>query len=162
MTKRLILMRHAKSDWTYNLDDFDRPLNKRGRKSAYTLGTWMGLNDYQPDQILCSAAERTRETLDRLGVKAETTFLRELYLSDAATLLAVLKKASVDCVLMIAHNPGIAHFATQMVAAPPGHARFADYPTGATAVIDFDIEDWEDVQVGSGTVDDFVVPRELT
>lgn len=162
MTKRLILMRHAKSDWTYNLDDFDRPLNKRGRKSAYTLGTWMGLNDYQPDQILCSAAERTRETLDRLGVKAETTFLRELYLSDAATLLAVLKKASEDCVLMIAHNPGIAWFASQIVAIPPDHGRFDDYPTGATTVIDFDVDDWEDIRPGLGVVVDFVIPRELT
>lgn len=162
MTKRLILMRHAKSDWSYDLDDFERPLNKRGRKSAYTLGTWMGLNDYQPDQVLCSAAERTRETLDRVGVEAETTFLREMYLADAATLLAVLKKASGDCVLMVAHNPGIAWFASRMVSMPPEHERFDDYPTGATTVIDFKVEDWEDLRPASGKVVDFVVPRELS
>lgn len=163
MTKRLILMRHAKSDWSHNLDDHERPLNKRGRQSAYSLKSWLGLNDYHPDQVLCSSAERTQETLFRLdlGVKA-TTFLREMYLADAATLLAVLKKASGDCVLMVAHNPGIAWFASQMVASPPAHDRFSDYPTGATTVIDFDVDDWEDVTPGSGTAVDFVVPRELS
>lgn len=162
MTKRLILMRHAKSDWSHDLDDFDRPLNKRGRQSGYALRDWLGLNDYRPDQVLCSVAERTKETLFRLGQKAETTYLKELYLADAATLLAVLKKATGDCVLMIAHNPGIAWFASQMVANHPDHARFEDYPTGATLVVDFDITDWEDIQLGSGTCVDFVIPRELS
>ena len=163
MTKRLILMRHAKSDWSHNLDDHERPLNKRGRQSAYMLKSWLGLNDYAPDQVLCSSAERTQETLFRmdLGVK-EITFLREMYLADTATLLEVLKKASGDCVLMIAHNPGIAYFAAQMVTSAPDHARFADYPTGATTVIDFDIDDWEDVAPCSGTAVDFTVPRDLT
>ena len=162
MTKRLILMRHAKSDWSHDLDDHERPLNKRGRKSAYSLKSWLGLNDYIPDQVLCSSSERTQETLFRLDQKAQTTYLREMYLADAATLLAVLKKATGDSVLMIAHNPGIAWFAQQMLATPPDHARFADYPTGATLVVDFDVDDWEDVKPGSGVVVDFVIPRELS
>ena len=162
MTKRLILMRHAKSDWSHDLNDHDRPLNKRGRKSAYSLKSWLGLNDYNPDQILCSSSERTQETLFRLDLKAQTTFLREMYLADAAALLAVLKKASGDCVLMIAHNPGIAWFAQQMVATAPDHVRFSDYPTGATLVADFDVDDWEDVKPGSGVSVDFVIPRELS
>ncbi len=162
MTKRLILMRHAKSDWSHDLDDHERPLNKRGRQSTYALRDWLGLNDYRPDQVLCSSAERTHETLFRLDIKAETTYLRELYLADAASLLAVLKKATGDCVLMVAHNPGIAWFASQAVSTPPEHSRFDDYPTGATLIVNFDVDDWEDVRLGSGTVSDFVIPRDLT
>lgn len=162
MTKRLILMRHAKSDWSHNLDDHERPLNKRGRQSAYMLKSWMGLNDYKPDQVLCSSAERTQETLFRLDLGVKATYLHEMYLADAAMLLAVLKKATGECVLMIGHNPGIAFFAAQMVAKPPEHGRFSDYPTGATTVMDFDIDDWEDVQQATGTVVDFAVPRDLS
>lgn len=162
MTKRLIIMRHAKSDWEHSLDDHERPLNKRGRQSAYSLKSWLGLNDYHPDQVLCSSAERTKETLFRMDLKADVTYLREMYLADAATLQAVLRKATGECVLMIAHNPGIAYFAAQMVQAPPSHARFIDYPTGATTVIDFDIDDWEDVAPRSGDLVDFVIPRELS
>ena len=155
-------MRHAKSDWSYDLDDHERPLNKRGRQSAYALRDWLGLNDYKPDQVLCSSAERTRETLFRLDIKTETTYLRELYLADAANILAVLKKASGDCVLLVAHNPGIAWFAEQIVSASPDHVRFSDYPTGATLVVDFEIDDWEDIRPGSGSSVDFAVPRDLT
>ena len=162
MTKRLILMRHAKSDWSHNLDDHERSLNKRGRQSAYALRDWLGLNDYRPDQILCSSAERTRETLFRLDIGADTTYLREMYLADAATLLAVLKRATGDCVLMVAHNPGIAWFASQIVSSPPENQRFDDYPTGATLVVDFELDDWEDIRPGSGSVIDFVIPRELS
>ena len=162
MTKRLILMRHAKSDWSHDLDDHERPLNKRGRQSAYALRDWLGLNDYRPDQVLCSSAERTQETLFRLDIQAETTYLREMYLADAATLMAIMKKASGDCVLMVAHNPGIAWFASRLLAQPPQHSRFDDYPTGATLVVDFDVDDWEDVRPGSGSVVDFIIPRELT
>lgn len=155
-------MRHAKADWSHNLDDHERSLNKRGRQSAYALRDWLGLNDYRPDQILCSSAERTRETLFRLDIGADTTYLREMYLADAATLLAVLKKATGDCVLMVAHNPGIAWFASQIVSSPPENQRFDDYPTGATLVVDFELDDWEDIRPGSGSVIDFVIPRELS
>ena len=155
-------MRHAKSDWSQNLDDHERSLNKRGRQSAYALRDWLGLNDYRPDQVLCSSAERTKETLFRLDIKADTSYLRELYLADAASLLAVLKKATGDTVLMVAHNPGIAWFASQIVTVLPTHERFDDYPTGATLVVDFDVDDWEDIRPGSGTAVDFVVPRELS
>jgi len=155
-------MRHAKSDWSYDLDDHERPLNKRGRQSAYALRDWLGLNDYIPDQVLCSSAERTKETLFRLDIKTETTYLRELYLADAANILAVLKKATGESVLLVAHNPGIAWFAEQIVTQAPDHVRFADYPTGATLVVDFEIDDWEDIRPGSGATIDFAVPRDLT
>lgn len=160
--KRLILVRHAKSDWSMELDDHARPLNKRGLRSAKALGEWLRSKGYLPDEVLCSTATRTRETLAGLGVEAATEFDRALYHAPASVMLETLQAARADCVLMIGHNPGIAAFARALPARAPAHPRFADYPTCATLVVDFDSPDWSSLTPGSGRVLDFVVPRELT
>jgi phosphohistidine phosphatase len=63
---------------------------------------------------------------------------------------------------MLGHNPGIAEFAASLVTAPPAHERFDDYPTGATLVLRFEIGDWANLTSGTGVVQHFVIPRELT
>ncbi|MFZ5962621.1 SixA phosphatase family protein [Thalassococcus sp. BH17M4-6] len=158
---RLILMRHAKSDWSMIGDDHDRTLNARGRKSARALGDWMRDNDYLPDQVLCSSAARTRETLALTGVEAATNFEDALYHAAPDTMLTSLRAARGDCVLMVGHNPGIAFFAAALVKSAPDHPRFQDYPTCATLVADFDITNWADLTPGTGNARDFVIPREL-
>ncbi|MBZ0123364.1 MAG: histidine phosphatase family protein, partial [Roseovarius sp.] len=65
-----------------------------------------------------------------------------------------------ETVLMIGHNPGIGWLAQTLVADPPPHPRFFDYPTGATLVAGFDVADWADA--GTGRTVEFIVPRELT
>lgn len=159
--KRLILMRHAKSDWKMDQPDFDRPLNKRGQASATALGKWLKDNDLHPDEVLCSPSARTKETLQRLDIPdAPTHFPKPLYLAERADLRHALQAATGDTVLIIAHNPGIAYFASDIVKEAPNHDRFEDYPTGATLVVDFDLNSWIDFD--KGMVKDFVVPRELT
>lgn len=161
--KRLILMRHAKSSWDDPLlDDHARVLNGRGRASADALGNWFRKKKYLPDQALVSDAARTRETFARLGIICETKFEGALYLAPAQRMMQVLKGASGKTVLMIGHNPGIAEFAEQIVGLTPDHTRFYDYPTGATLVVEFDIDDWSALRVNTGKVLDFVIPRELT
>ena len=76
-------------------------------------------------------------------------------------MLDALRAAQADTVLMIGHNPGIAEFAARLVATPPAHPRFDDYPTGATLVADFEIADWADLAEHTGRAADFVIPREL-
>ncbi|KUF12494.1 SixA phosphatase family protein [Pseudoponticoccus marisrubri] len=159
--KRLILMRHAKSDWSTGLDDHDRPLNARGRLSAAALGDWMRQTGHLPDEILCSTATRTRETLERSGVTAPVRYESSLYHAAPNTMFEVLSGASGAVVLMLGHNPGIAAFAHRMVAAAPDHPRFADYPTCATLVAEFEIDAWTDLTPGTGRAVDFVIPREL-
>ena len=163
MIRRLILMRHAKSSWDDPLQsDHDRPLNKRGRRSADALGDWLRGCAYLPDEILCSTAARTCETCDRLRLGDVTTqYLDGLYMAGPDRMLAALQGAAGATVLMLGHNPGIGDFAQSIVAAPPQHDRFADYPTGATLVIAFEDVAWADLRWCSGTVEDFVVPHEL-
>lgn len=161
--KELILMRHAKSDWgSAGLRDLARPLNGRGRRSATAMGDWLRAQDLIPDQILCSSATRTQETCARLALPLAPELHDTLYLAEAPDMLRVLRGTTGARVLMLGHNPGIAEFAASLVTTPPAHDRFDDYPTGATLVVRFDIDDWADLTPGTGDVQDFVIPRALT
>ena len=159
--KRLILVRHAKSDWSLGMADHDRPLNVRGRTSAAAIGRWLREKNLRPDQVLCSTATRTRETLDLLDLDAPARFEDRLYHAAPEVMLSSLQTARGDVVLMLGHNPGIAEFAARLVARPPGHPRFAAYPTGATLVAQLDIDSWAEARMGQAEALDFIVPRDL-
>jgi phosphohistidine phosphatase len=162
MTRTLILMRHAKSSWdSLGVDDHDRALNGRGRQSAAALGKWLRVRGWHPDEVLCSTARRTRETLDGLDLDCHAEFVTGLYLADAAAMRRVLDGAQGRTVLMIGHNPGIAELAEVLTRTPPAHDRFYDYPTGATTVLRFDCDDWAGIGAHSGELVDFIVPRDL-
>jgi len=161
--KRLILMRHAKSSWDHpGLSDHLRPLNGRGKQSAEALGDWLRRNKFIPNQILSSSSTRTRETFARLQLEGDVQWMDSLYHAEPEDMLGALQQATGQSVLMLGHNPGMAEFAQDIVEIPPDHARFADYPTGATFVAEFDIADWSSVSPGTGRPLAFVVPRELT
>ncbi|HMM09045.1 MULTISPECIES: SixA phosphatase family protein [Paracoccus] len=159
---RLILTRHAKSDWDDpSVPDHDRPLNARGRRSARALGDWLASRGYDPEEVLCSSSRRTAETWDCAADAVFETLpvLRiepALYHADPATMLRVLQSATAPTVMMIGHNPGIAAFAAMLPAQPPLDPQFRSYPTAATLVVDFQAEDWAEVQPGQGSVRDFV------
>jgi phosphohistidine phosphatase len=166
MTKRLILTRHAKSSWDDpNTPDHDRPLNERGKAAAADLGEWLASRGYVPDEVLCSDALRTRKTWSGLAPALPGTPILglkpALYNAGPDVILAVLKHASADTVMIIGHNPGIAEFAHRMVAREPLSTEFQRYPTGATVVVEFNVDTWGDILPGTGAVLDFIVPREM-
>ena len=164
--KRLILTRHAKSSWDDPLTpDHDRPLNDRGKAAAADLGQWLASRGHVPGEVLCSDALRTRKTFSGIAPALPGTPVLELkpalYHAGPDVMMAVLRHASADTVMMIGHNPGIAEFAARLVAHPPANPEFARYPTGATLVAEFDVADWSQVTFGSGVTVDFVIPREI-
>ena len=164
--KRLILTRHAKSSWDDPLmNDHDRPLNERGKAAAADLGQWLASRGYVPGEVLCSDAVRTRATFGGIAPALPAGPMLELkpalYHAGPDVMLAVLRHARADTVMMIGHNPGIGDFAARLVAHAPVNADFARYPTGATLVVDFDIADWGQVAFGTGVTVDFIVPREI-
>jgi phosphohistidine phosphatase len=162
MTRTLILMRHAKSDWGHaGLADHDRPLNARGAGDAPAMGDWLRAKGHLPDEVLCSTAIRTRQTLQGLAVTSPTRFLPALYHADPDTMLEELQQAKGQSVLVIGHNPGIAAFAASLVANTPTHPRFHDYPTCATLVVQFATDDWADLRPGTGQAIAFVIPADL-
>ncbi|MFO1146366.1 MAG: histidine phosphatase family protein [Rhodospirillales bacterium] len=105
--KTLYLLRHAKSSWKDDtLDDFDRPLNKRGRTAATAMGAFLAEQNIAPPGWLCSSAKRTRETLEpiqeQLATAVPVRFEKGLYMAEAPALLRRLRRlndslASVKC-----------------------------------------------------------------
>ena len=165
---RLILIRHAKSGWDdLTLDDHDRPLTDRGRDNAPRIGRWLAAQGYVPTQVLCSDATRTRQTLALIlpelptPPQVQVQYMSTLYHASAGQMLAELHKATEPVVAMIGHNPGIGTFANGVVQGRPGHPRYRDYPTAATAVIDFDLTGWAQVRPRLGRVTDFTIPHDL-
>src|SRR6056297_3170020 len=145
----LILMRHAKSAWDDPaLDDFDRPLNGRGRTSAQAIGRWLTECGHLPDEVIVSGARRTVETWSRMaGELPATATMRSdpaLYHANPETMLGVIRRAT-STTTMIGHNPGLAEFAGRLAHTPHAHERFGDFPTAATAVMSFDVPSWSEV-----------------
>lgn len=172
--KTVILLRHAKSSWDDpSLADRDRPLNGRGRKAARAMAGYLEKTMSPPDIILCSTAERTRQTLaalkNWLGKKAEIDLEPTLYLASPETMLDLVRKApkSAGSILLIGHNPGTEDLARLLLGdeargEPEAIARLAEkFPTGALAEIRFDADKWKGVKPGRGRLERFVWPRHL-
>lgn len=166
-TLRLILTRHAKSDWgDPAAPDHARPLNARGRRAAGLMADWLVSRGDLPGEVLCSDAQRTRETWELMAPKfathpPEVVWKPALYHAPADVMLAVLRGAKTPVVMMIGHNPGIAEFAARLLARAPQDSDFTRYPTGATLVAGFEADSWGEVSPGSGAVIDFMTPRRL-
>ena len=162
--RRLILTRHAKSSWDDPLmADIDRPLNARGRAAAHELGDFLASRGLEPEEVLCSTARRTRETWEGVAsavieTRPEISFIEDLYLASPAMMLAALQTASAPSVMLIGHNPGIAEFAASLPAQPIYSPEFRKYPTCATLIVDFQIDDWSEVEPGRGSVLEFFTP----
>ena len=166
MTRRLILTRHAKSSWDDPMTpDHDRPLNERGKAAASDLGGWLASRGYVPEVVLCSDALRTRKTWSGIAPALPGTPVLDLkpalYHAGPDVMLAVLRNATAATVMMIGHNPGIAEFAHRLVTRAPLNPAFSHYPTGATLVADFPIDDWAEAVFATAAPLDFIVPREL-
>jgi phosphohistidine phosphatase len=169
--RRLILLRHAKSDWSRpGQADHDRALSARGRKAAPRIGAYLAEQGLVPDLVLASTALRVRETLDpvlkALGRRPRVTFDRRLYEADADDILGVLRETSpaAPALLVVGHNPGLSDLAELLVASGSDEAQRAmleKFPSAGLAVIDFAVDDWRDLKPGSGRLDRFVTPRSL-
>jgi phosphohistidine phosphatase len=112
---KLILMRHAKSDWsTAGTGDFDRPLANRGRKDAPRMGRWLSKHAFKPDKFISSPAQRAKETAifvaDAIDFPHKDIIWDErVYDGSLQDLLEVIKNhcADTSTLLLIGHNPGL-------------------------------------------------------
>jgi phosphohistidine phosphatase len=113
--KTIYLIRHAKSSWKNpNLPDFERPLNKRGKKDALFIGGLLKRKNIYPDLILSSPAVRTKDTAieiaDSIGfTQNKIIFKNELYEATVRTLISIIKEIDerYNSVMLFAHNPGL-------------------------------------------------------
>ena len=165
MTLRLILTRHASSDWDEDCPtDHDRTLNAAGRRDAPEIGNWLARQGYVPDYVICSSAQRTRETwaclVPGLGYSGPCDYDHQLYLANPPYILLRLQQVKeAQVVMVIAHNPGIARAANGFAAAPPADLQFQRYPPAATTVLEFPTANWSELTWGTGQIIGFTVPR---
>ena len=169
--RKLFLLRHAKSSWDDTaLEDFDRPLNGRGRKDAKRMGQYMADQAIRPGIALVSGATRTRATWEMVEPHLEgvpVTIEAELYEAGKSRLLTRLRSLDehMDSALLIGHNPGIGRLAEILVDHHGEPALLAElaakFPTGALAVIELDIAHWGELEAGRGKLLAFVRPKDL-
>ncbi len=161
--KQLLVLRHAKSSWKdESLRDFDRPLNKRGKKDAPLMGELLANLDLTPDLIITSAATRARLTAeavaDNSGYDGDIEATRALYMAMPDDYVAVLNQVADlnSLVMVVGHNPGIEDFVHDLVG---GWERM---PTAALAHIELDIETWQSLDLDTpGKLLNIWLPKEL-
>ncbi|GJE29234.1 SixA phosphatase family protein [Methylobacterium organophilum] len=168
--RRLILLRHAKSDHPPGVADLDRPLDARGRRDGPRIGAVLAADGLVPAHVFVSPARRTQETWalvrEHLGsLEAET--VPSIYEAAASRLLAAIHSAPdrAGSLMMIGHNPGFQKLGLSLAGTgePEALATLRDnLPTAAVAVIDFpEAESWEAVAPGTGRLVRLILPRTL-
>jgi phosphohistidine phosphatase len=159
--KNLFLLRHAKSSWDDpGVEDFDRPLNERGRKAAPLMGEVIRKKKVEPDLILCSPAKRARQTarlvLEAAKLDVPVSFENAIYEASSEELIEVLSaQNSARSILLIGHNPGLEDLVGELT------GRLERFPTAALASIELGIGTWQGITRGAGQLCWIIRPKEI-
>ena len=172
-TPRLMLLRHAKSEWPDDVADSDRPLARRGRKDAPAAGRWLRATAQVPDLVLCSPARRARETWglaqETLGADPRVVLDERIYGAAAATLLELARHTTpaIGALLIVGHEPAMRELTLTLADVEPGDqgddqiARVrVKFPTAAIAVLEF-TGTWAGVRPGQARLAAFARPSEF-
>lgn len=155
MSKKLLLIRHAKSDWNNpELRDFDRPLNERGQRNAPEMAKRLIKNQLVPQLLVSSPAVRALTTAELFaGVfgleKSSIRQVPEIYEARTATLLEIINgfDNKYNFIALFGHNPGLSHLASKLT-----DSQFFDMPTCGVVLIKFPFDDWGMISSETGTL----------
>ena len=159
---QLTLIRHAKSSWKdATLSDFDRPLNKRGKKNAPLMGKIIRERGLVFDQIVSSPAERAISTArmiaGELGFPEQKIQQRKaLYAATMAELLGCIQSfdSQHGHIALVAHNPGLTDLCNHL-----SSESIFNLPTCAVATIEFELDNWRAVHQDAGRLALYEYPR---
>ena len=166
---RLIIMRHAKSDWHSSASsDFDRPLSSRGERDGVRMGKWLFKKKFHLEFIISSPAIRARETSNLVAEEIkfpldEINYSGPLYLASLPELLAAVESYSsnVNCMLIVGHNPGMDDLLCHLATEPPAFTDTGKLMTTANiAVLNFGKKAIS-VESQSASIEMFVRPKKL-
>ena len=166
---RLWLLRHAKSSWDdTDLPDDERPLAPRGQLAADRMRAYLAAEGIAPELVLCSSAQRARETLARvlpgLGKEMQVLIESSLYTFDSEVLLERLTRVPNDVasVMLVGHNPAMEELAVRIADRGDRLNTLREkYPTAGFAEIAFPVGSWETIADRPGELVRFVVPRDI-
>ena len=145
--KTLILVRHAKSDWDDpSLDDFDRPLNSRGKRDAPLMAERLLDKKIKIDAFIASPARRAKKTACIFAAaykqdKSDVIFKDELYGAGEKVFADVIARApgKSGSIAVFSHNPGITDFANQLT-----ETKVDNIPTCGVFAVKADCDKWKD------------------
>jgi phosphohistidine phosphatase len=168
MTRELILLRHGKSDWSQQVEDFKRPLKDRGKRAAQRIGVWLLQQRLQPDLVISSPAERAivtaQKAIKAMGGDAGAIIEdRRIYAANVEELLQVLSELPADAgrVMLVGHNPGL-EMLTEFLHGEriplPSDGKLI--PTATLARIGMP-DDWRGLKAGDARLLSIVRPSEM-
>ena len=160
--KVLILVRHAKSSWDDpDLADIDRPLNKRGKKDAPEMGQRLLRQGIMPDLMISSPAKRARSTAKKIAKqlgfpKEKIQLAGDIYEAGPENLLRLIRNIQENpgILMLFGHNPGITEFANDLTGID-----IHNIPTCGIVSIEFDVDDWQQVESKKGKLVSFDYPK---
>jgi len=161
--KTIYLIKHAKSDWSVSdISDVERDITKKGLNDINTIGSYLALRGISPDIILSSCALRAAQTSDILADKIESKapkhYLNELYLSSADDIkeIIMVQEETVNSMFVVGHNPQLTELANRLT-----DEHITKLPSLGLVAIDFDIEDWDELENKKGQIDFFIYPKQF-
>jgi phosphohistidine phosphatase len=165
--RTLVLVRHGKSSWDYDVDDHERPLSGRGRRDAEALGRLLSQRSLHPDLVLCSTATRTKQTWEYAkagGASAgDIHYLRDIYHAWVPELLTMIREVpdEIHTLLILGHAPAIPDLVEHLCVrtdSPDWSQMDNKFPTSALAVINVP-GPWAELGKARAELASFVVPR---
>lgn len=168
MSRELLILRHGKSSWGSNVDDFDRPLKDRGKRGAQRVGVWLWQQDLRPDLIISSPAERALTTAHKCGKTMDldirhVTEDARIYEATADVLLTVLADVAGDVgrLMLVGHNPGLEQLLIFLCGNETAVTEDGKLlPTATLAHLSMP-EDWQNLTSGCAVLKRILRPREL-
>ena len=160
--KRLYLVRHAKSSWKQSgLSDRDRPLNKRGKRDAPFMGQRLKKYAACPDLMLSSPAKRALKTAkiiaQEINSPKKSIVINEAFYSRGThAILDVIRSVddAHESLMIFGHNPDVTELAELLT-----DYQVNNIPTCGIFCIDFNVNFWQEVDVGKGIVAFFDYPK---
>lgn len=156
--KTLFLVRHAKSDWTHDVPDFDRPLNDRGHRDAPRMAKYLQENGFQIEHFISSPAKRAlttcryfAETFGKPNIKKVEDLYEALNEDFTNTILRI--DDEFTSAALFSHNPTISHYASSLT------SEYLDFPTCGVAIFEIDCDEWSQFENTEKTLKHFFVPK---
>lgn len=160
--KTLYIVRHAKSSWDdLTLDDFDRPLNKRGKHDAPLMGNLLNKMGVDPELMLSSPAKRAKATAIAIAEqldkpKKDIVFNEDIYHASASELIRIISKTDkhINSLMLFGHNPGLTFLANRFFP-----AIIDNIPTTGVVAVELSIESWSEIEEAEGRLVFFEYPK---
>ena len=160
--KTLILIRHAKSSWDDPyLDDFERPLNQRGKRDLPKMAARFRSKYVDVNYFIASPANRALTTAKAFskGMENELYIDKNLYHASSRNMISIVHELSnsIDKVALVGHNPGLTDFCNQLLS----DGYIDNIPTTGVVVISLPIKSWKDLKAKTATLIEFDYPKKI-